>query len=117
MKPELDQITFNSRSGALGVARRTNMLELDFPSNPPVPLTDIDEIAEVGNALAAVPSEVLHAYTTVAVFETEAQVAGLKPDFAAGAELQQPWLITTAPADASEYDFVSRFFCTNRRNK
>jgi hypothetical protein len=54
MKPELDQITFNSRSGA--------------------------------------------------------QVAGLKPDFAAVAELQQPWLIATAPADASEYDFVSRFF-------
>ena len=31
LKPDLEQITFHSRSGELGVTRRKGMLELDFP--------------------------------------------------------------------------------------
>ena len=110
LRSELDQIRFHTRSGALGVQRCNNMLELDFPQNPPSAMTDESEIDAVASALGSIPSEVLHANTTIAVFENEAQVAALEPDFSAVARLNEPWLAATAPADSDEYDFVSRFF-------
>lgn len=58
MQPELEQGTFHTRSGPLGVSRRNDLLELDF------------------RAIAS---------------------------------LHQPWVVATTPADAEEYDFVSRF--------
>jgi predicted PhzF superfamily epimerase YddE/YHI9 len=64
----------------------------------------------VGAALDSTPVEVLHANTTVAVFEKESDVAALRPDFTAVAQLKYPWLAATALADKSEYDFISRFF-------
>jgi predicted PhzF superfamily epimerase YddE/YHI9 len=64
----------------------------------------------VSAALGSTPSEVLHANTTVAVFEKESDVAALRPDFAAVAQLEYPWLAATALADKPEYDFISRFF-------
>ncbi len=108
--PELNAVRFHTRSGALGVARRNGMLELDFPSNPPVQVVDIVEIAAVKKALNASPRDVLFANTTIAVFDNESQVAALRPDFATVAKLRYPWLAATAPAESDLYDFVSRFF-------
>ena len=110
LSKDLERVTFHTRSGALGVDNRNGLLELDFPSNPPTVDTESDEISAVSTALGATPIEVLHANTTVAVFEKESDVAALRPDFAAVAQLQYPWLAATAPADEPEYDFVSRFF-------
>ncbi len=110
LEPELEQITFRTRSGALGVSRRGGLFELDFPSNPPTGAVNPGEISAVAAALGAAPGEVLHANTTVAVFETQGQVAALEPDFGAITKLNQPWVVATAPADGEEYDFVSRFF-------
>lgn len=110
LAPELDQVVFHTRSGPLGVQRRNDRYELDFPSNPPSPMTDVREISAVKKALGSTPTEVLRANSTVAVFENESQVAALEPDFSAVANLEKPWLAATAIADADEYDFVSRFF-------
>ena len=110
MQPELERVTFYTRSGALGVRRRDGLLELDFPSNPPTETNDPAGISAVSSALGAWPVEVLHANTTVAVFETQEQVAALRPDFEAIARLDEPWVVATAPADDDEFDFVSRFF-------
>jgi PhzF family phenazine biosynthesis protein len=110
LQPDLTQVAFSSRRGRLTVEHRNDMLELDFPVNPPRPLKDANEVAAVQSALGASPVEILHANTTVAVFETESQVAELKPNFAAVAKLKEPWVAVTAPADAGEFDFVSRFF-------
>lgn len=107
---DLETITFHTRSGALGVGRRNDLIELDFPSNPPAPIDDSNEISAVSLALGATPSAVLHAYTTVAVFDNQSDVAALKPDFSAVSKLKLPWLAATAPADDDECDFVSRFF-------
>ena len=106
----LEHVTFHTRSGVLGVAMRDGLLELDFPSNPPTVVTDPDEISAVSAALGSTPIEVLHANTTVAVFENESHVAALRPDFAAVARLKFPWVAATAPANKPEYDFISRFF-------
>ena len=110
LNKDLERVTFHTRSGALGVGNRNGLLELDFPSNPPTLITESDEISAVSAAIRATPIEVLHANTTVAVFEKESDVAALRPDFSAVAQLQYPWLAATAPADEAEYDFVSRFF-------
>ncbi len=110
LRPELDHVRFHTRSGVLGVQRRKKMLELDFPRNPPSVMTDASEIDAVISALGSKPNEILHANTTIAVFENEAQVAELEPDFSAVAKLKEPWLAATAPADSDKYDFVSRFF-------
>jgi PhzF family phenazine biosynthesis protein len=110
LKPELDQVQFHTRSGALGVQRRNGLFELDFPFNPPRVMTDESEIRAVASSLGSKPSEVLHATTTIAVFENESQVAALEPNFSAIASLKEPWLAATAPADSDEYDFVSRMF-------
>lgn len=110
LDPLRNKVVFNTRSGRLGVERMGGRLELDFPSNPPAPLTDPTETAKVNAALGAKPAAVLHANTTVAVFDRESEVADLRPDFDAVAKLREPWLAATAPADEDEYDFVSRFF-------
>ncbi|WFG35301.1 PhzF family phenazine biosynthesis isomerase [Candidatus Lucifugimonas marina] len=106
----LSQVTFHTRSGELGVQFKDGLLELDFPTNPPTKLDDPTEIQAVREALGSAPQEILHANTTMAVFESESEVAALQPDFSAVANLNEPWLLATAPADDAEYDFVSRFF-------
>ena len=108
--PELDQVRFHTRSGLLGVERRNEMLELDFPINSPEIMTDPNELEATRQALGATPSEIHHANTTVAVFDSQREVAALQPDFLAVTRLNEPWLLATAPADSDEYDFVSRFF-------
>jgi PhzF family phenazine biosynthesis protein len=110
LRSDLNQVTFHTRSGALHVERRSDLLEMDFPANPPSILVDTNERAAVASALGATPTEILHANTTIAVFETEAEVAALQPDFIAVARLKEPWLAATAPSSSVEYDFVSRFF-------
>jgi PhzF family phenazine biosynthesis protein len=110
MQPELERVTFHTRSGELGVSRREDLLELDFPADPPVQTVNPDRINAIVAALGSTPKEVLHGSFTMAVFETQVEVAKLDPDIPAIAKLDQPWVIATAPANAGEYDFVSRFF-------
>ena len=110
LSKDLERVTFHTRSGALGFENRNDILELDFPSNPPTVVSESDEITAVSTALGSTPIEVLHANTTVAVFEKESDVAALRPDFGAVAQLKYPWLAATALADEPEYDFSSRFF-------
>ncbi|MDP6667673.1 MAG: PhzF family phenazine biosynthesis protein [Dehalococcoidia bacterium] len=110
LDPTLERITFHTRSGPLGVSRRNDLFELDFPSHPPKPASSPEALPAVSAALGNQPTEILHANTTLAVFENQGQVAALEPDFDAISRLQEPWLIATAPADSDEFDFVSRFF-------
>jgi PhzF family phenazine biosynthesis protein len=98
-------IRFHSRSGELTVAREGDVLTLDFPSRPGVPS---DLTPELTNALGARPREVFKSRDLLAVFETEAQVRALKPDFAAIKSLDCLGVIATAPG--TDCDFVSRFF-------
>lgn len=99
-------IRFATKSGELRVTRRADgLLELDLPSRRPVPIAG----DPVGAALGAPPESVLDSgvcYT--AVYRTEAEVRGLRPDFHAIAGLDRHGVIVTAPGDRT--DFVSRYF-------
>ncbi|WP_317198201.1 PhzF family phenazine biosynthesis protein [Hymenobacter terricola] len=102
------EVIFHSQSGPLRVTREgSGRLTLDFPSRPPQLLPEMP--AGLAAALGGVPHAVLAARDLVAVFATEAEVAALRPDFAAIAAFEYVGLIATAPGEG-EIDFVSRFF-------
>lgn len=100
-----ETVRFETQSGRLAVTRSGPRLTLDFPSRPPDPASCSDELAA---ALGARPVEVLGSRDLLALFETEAAVAALAPDFQALAALDAFAVIATAPGEKS--DFVSRFF-------
>ncbi len=99
-------LRFATRSGELRVRpHEDGLLELDFPARRPAAVA----CDAVGVALGAAPVRVLETkawYT--AVFEREADVLSLRPDFRAVAALDRHGVIATAPGD--EADFVSRCF-------
>jgi predicted PhzF superfamily epimerase YddE/YHI9 len=78
---------------------------MDFPSRPAQPVTVTDALT---GALGARPIEALMARDLLALFESEDQVRGLRPDFARIAQLEGMAVIASAPGH--EVDFVSRFF-------
>ncbi len=100
-----DAIRFHSKSGVLGVTRAGEVLELDFPSRPARPCTAPDALIR---GLGRTPAQVLKSRDYFAVFESEADVRSLQPDFSVLASVDALGIIVTAPGGDS--DFVSRFF-------
>lgn len=100
-----NEIRFQTKSGELVVSREGSRLVLDFPSRPPV---DVERPAGLAAALGSEPVEVLMSRDLVCVYETEADVLALSPDFRAIAELGGHAVIATAAGESA--DFVSRFF-------
>ena len=102
------QVTFHSQSGPLRVARAPDgRLTLDFPSRPPQELPT--HPAGLTDALHATPLRVLAARDLLVVFNTEAEVLALRPDYVRIAALEYVGVIATAPGSEG-IDFVSRFF-------
>jgi PhzF family phenazine biosynthesis protein len=103
---EGDEIRFETRkSGTLTVTREGDLMTLDFPSRPAEETDAPDGLAE---ALGGSPQKVLKSRDYLAIFDTEAEVLALRPDFKAITDLGVHAVIATAPGDTS--DFVSRFF-------
>lgn len=100
-----NEVLFDTRSGRLAVRRDGDLLELDLPARPPEPWPESEAVAD---ALGRMPLEVLKNVMCLAVFEREADVRALSPDFARIAALPSDGLIATAPGDS--VDFVSRYF-------
>ena len=101
-----DSITFQSRSaGELKVERNGERLVLDFPSRPAAPCEVPSKLAE---GLGAKPGEVFKGRDYLAVFQSEADVAAISPDFDILNELEANGVVVTAPGD--NCDFVSRYF-------
>lgn len=97
------RIIFHTQSGRMTVDREGRRWVLDFPSRPAAGASSGLELG-----LGAAPTEVYRARDYLAVFESEATVRALRPDFAAVARLDAMGVIVTAPGD--ECDFVSRYF-------
>ncbi|MDQ6861264.1 MAG: PhzF family phenazine biosynthesis protein [Verrucomicrobiota bacterium] len=101
-------IRFHSpRSGELGVTRDGDRLVLDFPVRPVKRCEISDELVA---ALGAKPTELYAARDYFAVFSSAAEVRAIKPDFALLKNLPNEGVLITAPGDAGDCDFVSRFF-------
>jgi len=105
VEPGRDAVEFASKSGPLHVTREGERLVLDFPVWRPVPCPPPEGLAE---ALRVTPRETHLATDLLVVFDTEAQVRALSPDFSAMKNVQSRGIIVTAPG--TDVDFVSRFF-------
>lgn len=94
------------RSGTLRVTRDEDLIVMDFPAIPTVPLPPSDGLA---CALGVPPAEVHTAGEDILVLlEDERQVRELRPDISALAAIACRGVIVTARGEGC--DFVSRFF-------
>ncbi|MFZ2068784.1 MAG: PhzF family phenazine biosynthesis protein [Xanthobacteraceae bacterium] len=107
LEPERASVNFRTlKAGMLTVARHGDMLMMDFPARP---ATAVEPPPGLLATLGGSPREVLKARDHVVVYGSAAEVAALKPDFAALGRLDCWAAIATAPGEDGT-DFVSRFF-------
>lgn len=105
LKYSQSQIEFSTKSGELYVSRSRDLLVLNFPSTKPV------RIETPENLIAGLNRKPIATYKTrdiMAVFEDEADILAIKPDFEILRQLDCLGIMITAPGTGS--DFVSRFF-------
>ena len=119
LDPELKQVCFETRSGALVVDRgRDGRHSMSLPADPVAPLDGPADFAQqVGDALGTVPAQELYRGRYVmAVWNEAGAVRGIKGPGDIDRVLRSidSWgLIATAPGDEG-YDFVSRFFAPDK---
>jgi predicted PhzF superfamily epimerase YddE/YHI9 len=107
LEPRRESVDFRTlKAGTLTVARRDDMLVMDFPAWPPSPAEPPPGLLA---ALGGKPREVLRARDCAVVYDSAAEVLALAPDFAALAKVDCWAAIATAPGE-NGVDFVSRFF-------
>ena len=102
---EAESITFHTMSGDLFIGRRGEFIAMDFPAYAcrEVPVTDLME-----EALGARPKEAYIDRDLLLVYDDEAAVRDMKPDFEKVGQLDGLGIAVTAPG--ADHDCVSRFF-------
>ena len=102
-------ITFETQSGLLTVKKVNDLLEMDFPSRPPLP-ADLPAIITEG--LSIQPKEVWKARDYVLVYERAQDILDIEPNLAIlnQINLDPGGIIVTAKGTTNNIDFVSRFF-------
>lgn len=98
-------VSFFTRSGELVVSKLGDALQMDFPVRRP---TRCEAPGALLRGLGATPVEVWAADDYVAVFDSEAAIRAIAPDYVALAQLDLRGVCVTAPG--TDVDFVSRFF-------
>ncbi len=102
-KPE--EISFRTKSGLLKAEYGGNVISLVFPKRKGEPCTAPDQLLR---ALDVRPVEVLKSRDYLVVLKDEAEVRGVRPDFAALKKIECLGVIITSRG--KDVDFVSRFF-------
>lgn len=100
-----DTIVFDSKSGELSVSMVGESLQLDFPSEPPLPCDPPSGLAE------ALGVDIDHCYKNIdylVVVDSEETVRNIRPNYGGLASLDARGVIVTAKSN--QYDFVNRFF-------
>jgi predicted PhzF superfamily epimerase YddE/YHI9 len=108
LEPQRESVDFRTvKAGTLTVARRDDMLVMDFPARPASPVEPPPGLIA---ALGGRPREVLKARDHMLVYDSAAEISALTPDLPALAKVEDCWAaIVTAPGGKG-VDFVSRFF-------
>ena len=106
LETSLEVVRFQTKSGLLSVARRGNLLVMNFPALPATDCAVPDQLVE---ALGEHPQQVLLARDYLVVYESEEEIKAMNPDFNLLMNVKDCLgIIVTAPGKKS--DFVSRFF-------
>ncbi len=106
--PAQEAVVFHTQSGALTVARTGDRLQMDFPRHT---LSAVEPPSALLAGLNSPPRDVYFTDANpnfYAVYDTEAEVRALAPDFAALMPLGPLGVAATAPG--VDCDFVSRYF-------
>jgi PhzF family phenazine biosynthesis protein len=104
--PGEEVVLISPRSGELRVKKSPGGLILDFPADE---LKEIPIPVKAEEVLGKQPQKALMGKTDyMLVYESEADILSLEPDFRSLARWGERGVIVTAPGD--EVDFVSRFF-------
>ncbi len=106
--PETEDAVFSTKSGVLTARRKSDLIEMDFPSEDPW------EVKAPEDLLMAIPSAPLYVGRNrldyIAVYESEETVRSAVPELARVRKLDSRGLIITSVSSSRRYDFVSRFF-------
>lgn len=103
-----DSVRFETRrSGALTVSRDGDLLAMDFPALPPwtsaiMPAALVDGLGKAPAALVQIEDDYF------AIYESQEEVMGIRPDLRLLEQLHPAGVAITAPGQ--DADFVSRFF-------
>ncbi|SOE22826.1 phenazine biosynthesis protein PhzF family [Spirosomataceae bacterium TFI 002] len=104
---QAEHLSFESKSGTLGVIFDEDWISLDFPSMDLSPYKN----EEISVYLGQKPLKQFRAKDDIfIVFENESQIANLNPNFDKLKEIEARGIICTAKSSQAEIDFVSRFF-------
>jgi len=101
-------IQFHTQSGLLKASLNKDWVELDFPSQPPLPEFLPGDVYAALGIHSGVASR--HENKILIELESESTVRGLHPDFVSLLEATQHEVIVTSKAETRGFDFVSRFF-------
>lgn len=104
--PGRDAIAFRTQSGIVQVSQDGPLIQMDFPVYRAAPCAAPPE--GLVRALGREPKEILKAVKYLAVYESEAEIRALAPDFARLGEVEASGVIVTAKGETA--DFVSRYF-------
>ncbi len=106
--PPDEPIRFHTNSGLLMATRRGDLIELDFPLDPPSEVAPPPGLLE---ALGVTPKYVGKGrFDSLVEVESEDVVRKMAPDFARLGLVEVRGVIVTARSASPPYDFVSRFF-------
>ena len=99
------ELSFNSRSGILGVTKKGTLIELDFPKGDITPVPFSEEL----NCFNYSPNEVYKGKDDyLFVFSSEEKIRDIVCDLRKTSQIDLEGIIVTAKG--KEYDFVSRYF-------
>ncbi len=101
-----NEISFMSKSGELNVKHENGYFTLNFPSDT---IKEQLVTEHLTHAFNIKPQKIYKGKTDLLfVYQSQTELANLKPDFREVARIDARGIICTAPG--KEYDFVSRFF-------
>ena len=107
LRYEQEKIEFETKSGILTVRKVADLIELDFPSRPPI---RAELPAVIRQGLSVQPLEVWKARDYVLVYESEADIRKVVPNVAVLNQINLDPGGIVVTAKGNEVDFVSRFF-------
>lgn len=107
LEKQSSNVLFNSKSGDLRVEKSGKMYWLDFPSQPPKPVSISKLLPE---AIGTIPLYAGYNVDLMVLVESEKIVREMTPNLQMIRNLDVRGVIVTAPSERESVDFVSRFF-------
>lgn len=106
---ETNQITFHSKSGPLHVKKIDDgSIQLDFPA---IFFEPTEAMKSLNEAFGMEPKALYKSKQDfLAIFEKQAEIESIRPDFNKLLELDLRGVIVSSPSNIPGFDFVSRFF-------